>query len=59
MTNGPKPAPNGHAGPAVRLPGRPRSKQADRAILDAARDLLGEEGFTPGSYTHLTLPTTI
>jgi AcrR family transcriptional regulator len=53
VTNGPKPAPNGHAGPAVRLPGRPRSKQADRAILDAARDLLVEEGFTRLRLEHV------
>jgi AcrR family transcriptional regulator len=52
-TNGPKPAPNGHADPVVRHPGRPRSKQADRAILDAARDLLVEEGFTRLRLEHV------
>jgi len=45
-TIGPKSAPDGGAGHAIRLPGRPRSEKANRAILDAARDLLVEEGFT-------------
>jgi AcrR family transcriptional regulator len=43
----------GRADPAVRLPGRPRSKEADRAILDAARDLLVEEGFTRLRLEHV------
>src|SRR5258705_12172068 len=51
--NGPKPARNGRADPAARLPGRPRSKAADRAILDAARDLLIEEGFTRLRLEHV------
>jgi AcrR family transcriptional regulator len=51
--NGPNPARNGRADPAVRLPGRPRSKEADRAILDAARDLLVEEGFTRLRLEHV------
>ena len=51
--NGPKAARNGGADPAVRPPGRPRSKEADRAILDAARDLLIEEGFTRLRLEHV------
>jgi len=53
MAYGPKPAPNGHADQADRPPGRPRSKHADRAILDAARDLLVEEGFTRLRLEHV------
>jgi AcrR family transcriptional regulator len=39
--------------PAVRLPGRPRSAAANRAILEAARDLLVEEGFTRLRLEHV------
>ena len=38
---------------ALRLPGRPRSEVANRAILDAARDLLIEEGFTRLRLEHV------
>jgi AcrR family transcriptional regulator len=43
----------GHAERAVRPPGRPRSAVANRAILDAARDLLVEEGFTRLRLEHV------
>jgi AcrR family transcriptional regulator len=33
------------AGPAYRRPGRPRSEQADQAIIEATLDLFGEQGF--------------
>ena len=36
-----------------RSPGRPRSEAANRAILDAARDLLIEEGFTRLRLEHV------
>jgi AcrR family transcriptional regulator len=36
-----------------RLPGRPRSEIAHRAILDAARELLTEEGFTRLRLEHV------
>lgn len=52
-TFGPKSTRDGHPDHAVRLPGRPRSKNADRAILDAARDLLIEEGFTRLRLEHV------
>jgi len=52
-TIGPKSAPDGGAGHAIRLPGRPRSEKANRAILDAARDLLVEEGFTRLRLEHV------
>ena len=45
-TLGPNRAFKGHAGSAPRPPGRPRSEEANRAILRAARELLVEEGFT-------------
>lgn len=48
-----KPAPNGDAGPAPRPPGRPRSEEAHRAILDATRALLVEEGFTRLRVEHV------
>jgi AcrR family transcriptional regulator len=55
--NGPKAARKaarkGRAQPAVRLPGRPRSEEAGRAILDATRDLLVEEGFTRLRLEHV------
>ena len=38
---------------ASRSPGRPRSDEANRAILDAARDLLIEEGFTRLRLEHV------
>jgi AcrR family transcriptional regulator len=52
-TNGPERASIGRADPIARAPGRPRSKEADRAILDAARDLLVEEGFTRLRLEHV------
>jgi AcrR family transcriptional regulator len=33
------------AGPASRRPGRPRSEQADQAIIEATLDLFAEQGF--------------
>src|SRR6202050_426841 len=33
------------AGPANRRPGRPRSEQAEQAIIDATLDLFAEQGF--------------
>ncbi|MEO5940345.1 MAG: TetR/AcrR family transcriptional regulator [Candidatus Limnocylindrales bacterium] len=38
---------------AVRPAGRPRSERANQAILDAARDLLVEEGFTRLRLEHV------
>ncbi|HEX2754553.1 MAG TPA: TetR/AcrR family transcriptional regulator [Candidatus Limnocylindrales bacterium] len=52
-TFGPKRGPNGHVEVAIRPPGRPRSDVANRAILDAARDLLVEEGFTRLRLEHV------
>ena len=52
-TFGPNAGPIGDASLAVRLPGRPRSEAARRAILDAARDLLVEEGFTRLRLEHV------
>jgi AcrR family transcriptional regulator len=46
-------APDGVAGRAARPPGRPRSEGAHRAILDAARALLVEEGFTRLRLEHV------
>jgi AcrR family transcriptional regulator len=51
--NGLKSARRGRADRAVRPPGRPRSALANRAILDAARDLLVEEGFTRLRLEHV------
>ncbi len=53
MTFGPNADPIGAADRAARLPGRPRSQAANRAILDAARDLLVEEGFTRLRLEHV------
>ena len=39
--------------PAARPPGRPRSDEAHRAILDATRELLIEEGFTRLRLEHV------
>lgn len=36
---------NGQAAPTHRMPGRPRSAEADRAIIDAIVDLLVERGY--------------
>jgi len=36
---------NTEAGPANRRPGRPRSEQADQAIIEATLDLFAEQGF--------------
>lgn len=47
------PVPNAAANSAGRSPGRPRSEQANRAILDAARELLVEEGFTRLRLEHV------
>ena len=33
------------AGPVYRRPGRPRSEQAEQAIIEATLDLFGEQGF--------------
>ena len=44
---------NGHRDRDARRPGRPRSEEANRAILDAARDLLVEEGFTRLRLEHV------
>ncbi|HET7702685.1 MAG TPA: TetR/AcrR family transcriptional regulator [Candidatus Limnocylindrales bacterium] len=44
---------NGSARRAVRPPGRPRSEEAHRAILDATRELLVEEGFTRLRLEHV------
>ena len=33
------------AGPANRRPGRPRSEQAEQAIIEATLDLFAEQGF--------------
>ena len=51
--NGLKKAQQGRADRAVRPPGRPRSAIVNRAILDAARDLLVEEGFTRLRLEHV------
>ena len=50
---GPKTARTGDADPAGRPPGRPRSERINQAILDAARDLLVEEGFTRLRLEHV------
>jgi AcrR family transcriptional regulator len=39
------PGPNQETGPAQRRPGRPRSEQAEQAIIDATLDLFAEQGF--------------
>lgn len=52
-TNGPKAARNGRADLGARAPGRPRSEVANRAILEATRDLLVEEGFTRLRLEHV------
>jgi len=52
-TNGPDAARDGRVQRAPRLPGRPRSAAANRAILDATRDLLIEEGFTRLRLEHV------
>jgi AcrR family transcriptional regulator len=52
-TFGPGAAPSAGAGAARRRAGRPRSEQANRDILDAARDLLVEEGFTRLRLEHV------
>jgi AcrR family transcriptional regulator len=52
-TNGPSTVRNGHADPAPRPPGRPRSEVANRAILEATRDLLIEGGFTRLRLEHV------
>jgi AcrR family transcriptional regulator len=44
---------SGGTDPVVRPPGRPRSERANQAILDAARDLLVEEGFTRLRLEHV------
>jgi len=49
----PLPEPDGRAALAGRSPGRPRSEVAHRAILDAARELLIEEGFTRLRLEHV------
>ena len=49
----PIPGPEGRAAAAGRSPGRPRSEVAHRAILDAARELLIEEGFTRLRLEHV------
>lgn len=51
--NGLKSAGRGRVDRAVRPPGRPRSALVNRAILDAARDLLVEEGFTRLRLEHV------
>ena len=48
-----KTAPRGGNDRALRHPGRPRSELANRAILDAARDLLVEKGFTRLRLEHV------
>lgn len=55
-TGGPndlKTAPHGGNDRALRHPGRPRSELANQAILDAARDLLVEHGFTRLRLEHV------
>ena len=52
-TVGPGTGLNESPGPVIRPPGRPRSDVANRAILDAARDLLIEEGFTRLRLEHV------
>jgi AcrR family transcriptional regulator len=39
------PGTNQETGPAHRRPGRPRSEQAEQAIIDATLDLFAEQGF--------------
>jgi AcrR family transcriptional regulator len=43
----------GRSAPGSRPPGRPRSEAVHRAILDAARELLIEEGFTRLRLEHV------
>jgi AcrR family transcriptional regulator len=51
---GPDPGPTATRSlPPSRPPGRPRSEKARRAILDAARELLIEEGFTRLRLEHV------
>src|SRR5215208_1553038 len=50
---GPDPEPVASAAPAGSRRGRPRSEAADRAILDAARELLIAEGFTRLRLEHV------
>jgi len=50
---GPRTGRTGDANAAVRPPGRPRSERANEAILDAARDLLVEGGFTRLRLEHV------
>lgn len=52
-TFGQKPTPNGATGSTGRSPGRPRSEEANRAILDATRQLLVEQGFTRLRLEHV------
>jgi AcrR family transcriptional regulator len=52
-TFGPAQGPSGGPDPAPRRAGRPRSERANRDILDAARDLLVEEGFTRLRLEHV------
>ena len=47
------PDPGGPDAHEVRQPGRPRSAEADRAILDATRELLVVEGFTRLRLEHV------
>src|SRR5256885_16213054 len=54
-TMGPNAARNSRTDGAVRLPGRPRSVAANRAILEATRDLLVEEGFTRLLLEHVAV----
>lgn len=49
----PTPSPTVGDAEAQRRPGRPRSEAARRAILDAARELLIEEGFTRLRLEHV------
>lgn len=52
-TFGSNQGPADDAAAGTRPPGRPRSERANQAILDAARDLLVEEGFTRLRLEHV------